>query len=80
MERAAHDLKSLFAQLGMASDESSIARFIESHAPLDGGVQLHEAAFWTKAQADFLREAALDDADWVAIVDMLNSELHKRPS
>ncbi len=78
MERSLHDMSSLFAQLGMASDEPSIARFIKSHSPLDGGVQLHEAAFWTKAQADFLREATLDDADWVAIIDTLNSELHKR--
>jgi hypothetical protein len=76
MERSPHDMSSLFAQLGEASDELSIARFIKRHAPLDGDVQLHEAAFWTAAQAGFLREATLDDAEWVVIVDALNSELH----
>ncbi|MBV2234204.1 MAG: DUF2789 domain-containing protein [Sterolibacterium sp.] len=78
MERSPHDMNSLFAQLGEASDAQSIARFISSHAPLDGDVQLHEASFWTAAQAGFLREATLDDAEWVVIIDALNSELHAR--
>jgi hypothetical protein len=78
VERSPYDMSSLFAQLGVASDKQSIARFIKSHAPLDGAVQLHEAAFWTAAQAGFLREATLDDAEWAAIVDALNSELHQR--
>ena len=78
MERSVHDMSSLFAQLGEASDEASIARFIETHGPLAGAMQLHEAAFWTPAQASFLREAMLDDAEWVAIVDALNAKLHSR--
>jgi hypothetical protein len=78
VERSAYDMSSLFAQLGVANDEQSIARFIKSHAPLESDVQLHEAAFWTAAQAGFLREATLDDAEWAAIVDALNSELHQR--
>jgi hypothetical protein len=41
-------------------------------------VRLHEADFWTSSQASFLREATLDDAEWVVIVDALNSELHQR--
>jgi hypothetical protein len=78
VERSPYDMCSLFAQLGVANDEQSIARFIKSHAPLESDVQLHEAAFWTAAQAGFLREATLDDAEWAAIVDSLNSELHQR--
>jgi hypothetical protein len=78
VERSPYDMSSLFAQLGVANDEQSIARFIKSHAPLESNVQLHEAAFWTAAQAGFLREATLDDAEWAAIVDSLNSELHQR--
>lgn len=70
------DMSSLFAQLGEASDEGAITRFIETHGPMAGGVQLHEAAFLTPAQANFLREAILDDAEWAEIVDALNSELH----
>lgn len=76
MEQPLRDLGSLFAQLGMASDAATIARFIETHGPLAGGVQLHEATFWTPAQAGFLREAILDDAEWAEIVDALNAELH----
>jgi hypothetical protein len=78
MEQSPHDMSSLFAQLGEANDEQSIDRFIKSHAPLESDVQLHEAPFWTPAQAGFLREATLDDAEWVAIVDALNAELHQR--
>lgn len=78
MERPQRDMSSLFAQLGEASDEAAIARFIAIHGPLEGDVQLHEAAFWTAAQAGFLREATLDDAEWAVIVDALNLELHVR--
>jgi hypothetical protein len=76
MERSLRDMNSLFSQLGQANDETSIARFIAIHSPLGSAVQLHEAAFWTSAQASFLREAIADDADWATIVDALNSELH----
>lgn len=76
MEQSVRDMSSLFAQLGMASDEVNIARFIETYGPLAGGMQLHEATFWTPAQASFLREAILDDAEWAEIVDALNAELH----
>ena len=78
MERPPRDLSCLFAQLGEASDEAAISRFIANHGPLEGDVQLHEASFWTASQADFLREAILDAAKWAAIVDVLNSELHQR--
>ena len=78
MERSPYDMSSLFAQLGEASDEAAIARFIRTHAPLDSDVRLHEADFWTSSQASFLREATLDDAEWVVIIDALNSEMHQR--
>ncbi|MBS1158563.1 MAG: hypothetical protein H6R15_982 [Proteobacteria bacterium] len=78
MERPVHNMSQLFAQLGQANDEQAIARFIEARRPLANGVQLHEAAFWTPAQACFLREAILDDADWAEVADELNGELHAR--
>ncbi len=71
-----HDMSSLFSQLGEASDTGSIQRFIESRTPMGDDVLLHEAAFWSASQADFLREALLDDAEWASIIDALNSELH----
>ena len=42
------------------------------------GVQLAEAAFWTPAQAGFLREAILEDADWAEVIDELNNDLRAR--
>lgn len=78
MNRSPLDMPSLFAQLGQADDLPAIARFIESHSPLPGATLLHEAAFWSASQATFLREAILDDAEWAAIVDVLNTELHTR--
>ena len=80
MERPYHNMCKLFAQLGEPSDETAIARFIANHRPLPGNVQLHEAAFWSPAQATFLHEALLDDADWAEVTDELNVELHMTPT
>jgi hypothetical protein len=37
---------------------------------------LYEADFWNNAQADFLKQAIDEDADWAEIVDHLNLMLH----
>lgn len=79
MERQLHDLNHLFAQLGQASDDAAIAQFLDQHRPLASAVQLHEAVFWSPSQADFLRQAIIDDADWADVVDELNVLLHARP-
>ena len=76
MQRDVANMNTLFDQLGEPSDLASIGRFIEAHRPLAGAVQLHEAPFWTPAQARFLCEAIRDDADWAPVVDELNVELH----
>lgn len=78
MEANAIEMETLFAQLGLPDDASAIARFIHLHGPLGGGIGLHEAEFWTPAQARFLREAIVEDAEWAEIVDRLNAELHRR--
>lgn len=78
MDISAHDMEALFAQLGHASDARSIAQFIQVHGPLPGHLSLHEADFWTRAQATFLREAILEDSEWAEVVDQLNRELHSR--
>ncbi len=78
MEHAIHSMSNLFAQLGKPSDEFSISRFIEAHAPLPDAMQLHEAGFWTVSQAGFLAEAISDDADWAKVADDLNAMLHGR--
>lgn len=78
MERPVHSMNNLFAQLGQASDDAAIARFIECYRPLASSVLLHEAAFWSVSQAGFLRQAIVDDADWADVVEELNVELHAR--
>ena len=76
MERAVHSMSNLFAQLGKQNDEAAIALFIDTHAPLPSETRLHEAVFWTSAQAGFLAEAVSDDADWADVAENLNSLLH----
>lgn len=78
MERSNFTMHQLFAQLGQASDDAAMAGFFASHGPLAGNVRLHEACFWTPAQASFLHDALNDDAEWSEIVDALNVELHAR--
>lgn len=72
-----HHFKDLFAQLGLPSDELGIKHFIATHAPLSENLRLAEAPFWTPAQAAFLREAILQDSDWVELVDQLSIALRK---
>lgn len=68
-------LNSLFAQLGLPSSADEIETFINQHAPLPAAVHLAEAPFWASAQAAFLREQILGDADWAEVVDQLNMRL-----
>ena len=76
MELPVHSMSNLFAQLGLPSDEAAIERFIATHAPLPENVPLADAAFWTSAQAAFLRDEISEDADWAELVDQLNLRLH----
>lgn len=80
MDQNAHPFSELFAQLGLAADEPSIRAFIARHAPLPEGMRLEEAPFWSRAQAQLLREERIDDADWAEVVDQLNLALHATPA
>ena len=75
MNKPVHRFADLFAQLGLPSDEPDIQRFIADHTPLAADIALADAPFWTKAQATFLREECLKDADWAELVDQLNVAL-----
>ena len=72
MHAPTHSLAALFKQLGLAHDQASIERFIKQHAPLADDCRLANAPFWDKAQAAFLCEEILEDADWAEVVDQLN--------
>ncbi len=72
MESPIHDLSALFKQLGLPADQASIERFVRDHSPLAEDCRLADAPFWNSAQARFLREEILEDADWAEVVDQLN--------
>ena len=78
MESTQHTLNNLFAQLGLPASDQEIETFIQTHSHLAGYLTLAEAPFWTPAQAAFLREEILKDADWAEVIDQLNARLHKK--
>lgn len=78
MEPSIHTLNHLFAQLGLPHQDADIEAFIQTHSHLAGYISLAEAPYWTPAQASFLREEILKDADWAEVIDQLNARLHKK--
>ena len=72
MQSQTHSLNALFEQLGLKPDDGSVDRFITEYKPLPRNVVLYEAGFWNKSQADFLKQAIEDDADWAIVVDQLD--------
>lgn len=73
MDTSRHNLTTLFKQLGLPCDESSIREFIRSHSPLPPDMPLHEAPFWSESQSRFLEEGLEDDSDWAEIIDELDT-------
>ncbi len=78
MESSTHSLNNLFAQLGLPSEQTAIEHFVKTHSPLATNILLSDAPFWTPAQASFLREEILNDADWAEVIDQLNAKLHSK--
>ncbi len=75
MEDVHHSLESLFAQLGLETDDNKIDQFIDTHQ-LAADVKVSEADFWSDAQASFLKEAIMEDGEQAPWVDELNTRLH----
>ena len=75
METHQHTMSNLFAQLGLPSDPAAVESFIAAHRPLEHGVALYRAPFWTASQRAFLREEIIEDADWAGVIDELNGRL-----
>lgn len=69
-----HNLRSLFDQLGLASKPAQIDAFIKNHK-LNNEVRIENADFWSDAQASFIHEAIIQDSDWTALVDQLDTLL-----
>ena len=68
-------LRDLFRQLGLPDEPAAIERFIAEHRPLPAGTALCDAPFWSRSQAQFLREQIMADADWAEVVDLLSVRL-----
>ncbi len=75
MQTQMHTMSNLFAQLGLPSDDAAVERFIASHRPLENGIALYRAPFWSAAQRAFLKEEIIEDADWASVIDELNGRL-----
>lgn len=75
MEQQTHTINMLFAQLGLPDSEKEVERFIGQHR-LTSEEKLHEAAFWSPAQSNLIREMWKQDSDWCVVVDELNARLH----
>lgn len=72
MEPQAHTLSSLFDQLGLDAQITSIDKFITVNRTIPRNVELHEATFWNASQASFLKQMKDEDADWAGIIDQLD--------
>jgi hypothetical protein len=72
MEPQAHTLSSLFGQLGLDAQITSIDKFITVNRTIPRNVELHEATFWNASQASFLKQMKDEDADWAGIIDQLD--------
>lgn len=75
MDTPFHPLSDLFKQLGLPSRPAEIEAWILSHRPQAQGCALPEAPVWSPAQADFLRQAVADDADWALPAEALSERL-----
>jgi Protein of unknown function (DUF2789) len=75
MDTSKHTIQTLFEQLGLPADGDDIEAFVDSHRPLESSVKLHNAPFWSDAQAALLKQAIDDDAEWAEVVDELDALL-----
>ena len=75
MESPAHNVYTLFQQLGLDDTDEALERFISQHKPIDHKLLLHEADIWNSSQASFLKQALEEDADWSLVVDQLDAML-----
>jgi hypothetical protein len=75
MNTPSHRFHELFAQLGLPCDDAGIQGFIAANSPLAAPIRLHEAPFWSAAQASFLSDALQQDSDWAELADQLSQAL-----
>ncbi|KNC67018.1 DUF2789 domain-containing protein [Pseudoalteromonas ardens] len=74
MDTSAHNLKNLFAQLGLDNSDAGIKAFFSQNT-LPSDMLLAEAPFWNQGQKHFIEESLREDADWSEIIDELDARL-----
>ena len=81
MSPVAPTMTLLFEQLGLERSPEAIQAFIATHRFRPGGYDgpIEEAPFWTRSQAELLRQALADDSEWSGLVDRLDSGLRQEP-
>ena len=77
MEDAIPSMTRLFEQLGLPASPPEIQAFIAAHKPLADSVRLHQAAFWSAGQAEFLCSEMAQDTDWAIVIERLNGALRE---
>jgi hypothetical protein len=75
MESYHTKMQDLFAQLGLPNEQKSIEDYIQKHKGLAPRTHIEDAVFWTPQQADFIKEALIEDAEWAELIDQLNALL-----
>jgi len=75
MDTSLHLVKDLFLQIGLPNENPDIDSFIHKNKGIPSDTLIWEADFWTRSQADFLKESYDEDSDWVEAVDHLDALL-----
>jgi len=71
-----YTMQTLFEQLGLPSTPEQIDAFISSNH-LKKHERIEQASFWSPAQISFIEDSIREDADWVALVEQLDVQLHQ---
>ena len=69
-------MNTLFEQLGLDSSDEAIDKFVKENQ-LPQSVKISDAPFWTDNQCKFLKNEFKEDAEWIPVIDDLNTRLHK---
>ena len=77
MDTSPHTIESLFLQLGLDTSGDAVEQFIKKNQ-LRPNESLMDAKFWTRSQAQFIKESWVDDSDWVEAIDSLDTMLHTK--
>ena len=73
----ARTMTELFKQLGLPSDEASIALFISQHDGVCRECGLVQAPIWSESQRVFLHEAVAQDSEWSMTAEALMAALSR---